>query len=36
MEERMRLSQEQLDEFQRVGYLFFPSTFTKDEIRSRY
>jgi len=29
----MRLSQAQLDEFDRVGYLFFPSLFTPDEIR---
>src|SRR5216110_2246819 len=29
----MELSQAQLDEFDRVGYLFFPSLFTPDEIR---
>jgi ectoine hydroxylase len=29
----MRLSQQQLDEFDRAGFLFFPSLFTKDEIR---
>src|SRR5919204_578092 len=29
----MRLSRDQVDEFNRAGYLFFPSLFTKDEIR---
>ena len=29
----MRLSSEQIEEFDRTGFLFFPSLFTKDEIR---
>src|SRR5262245_17907262 len=29
----MKLSQQQLDEIDRTGFLFFPSLFTPDEIR---
>ena len=30
----MKLTQEQLDQFDRDGYLFFPSHFSSDEIKS--